>query len=50
MASLAPPRARISKSCAEECEKHTKHSHCAICAQACRACEQACRELLATLG
>jgi hypothetical protein len=42
--------AQACASCADECEQHTKHSHCVICAQDCRACERACRELLATLG
>src|ERR1700726_1118040 len=36
--------------CAEECERHVMHPHCAICAQACRRCEQACRDLLPAAG
>ncbi|MBF6072822.1 four-helix bundle copper-binding protein [Nocardia farcinica] len=37
-------------SCADECERHTAHEHCRVCAQACRRCEAACRELIAALG
>lgn len=37
-------------SCADECERHTMHDHCRVCAQACRRCETACRELIAALG
>ena len=36
-------------SCADECEKHTMHEHCTVCAAACRRCEDACAALLATL-
>jgi Domain of Unknown Function (DUF326) len=32
----------------EECERHTHHEHCRLCAEACRRCEQACDGLLAT--
>lgn len=39
------------RSCAEECEKHAgMHEHCKVCAEACRRCEQACAELLASIG
>src|SRR5690606_39924475 len=34
-------------SCADECEKHTMHEHCTVCAAACRRCEDACAALLA---
>jgi hypothetical protein len=38
-------------SCATECEAHADmHQHCSVCAEACRRCEEACTELLATLG
>ena len=38
-------------SCAAECEGHAgMHEHCRICADTCRRCEQACAELLASLG
>jgi len=37
--------------CGEECERHAAHhDHCRICADACRRCEQACNELVATIG
>lgn len=36
-------------SCANECEQHTMHEHCTICAEACRRCEQACVALLESL-
>jgi hypothetical protein len=36
---------------AQECEKHAAHhEHCRICAEVCRRCEQACNDLLATMG
>lgn len=39
------------KVCGDECERHAAmHEHCRVCAEACRRCEQACQELLATLG
>src|SRR5215204_4102481 len=38
-------------SCATECEAHADmHEHCRICAEACRRCEQACADLLGSLG
>jgi hypothetical protein len=34
-----------------ECERHAEHhEHCRVCAQVCRRCEEACQELLASLG
>lgn len=42
--------AQACRACGDECERHGKHRHCAVCAQACRDCERACRDLLATLG
>ncbi|WP_136054583.1 four-helix bundle copper-binding protein [Microbacterium sp. K24] len=36
-------------SCANECEQHTMHEHCTICAEAYRRCEQACVALLESL-
>jgi hypothetical protein len=37
--------------CAEECERHAEHhEHCRICAEACRRCEQACEDLLSSIG
>jgi hypothetical protein len=39
------------KACGDECERHaTMHEHCRICAEVCRRCEQACRDLLGSLG
>ena len=43
--------ATACKACGDECERHASmHDHCRICAEACSRCEQACRELLASLG
>ncbi|MBN8424376.1 four-helix bundle copper-binding protein [Microbacterium esteraromaticum] len=36
-------------SCADECEEHTMHEHCTVCAAACRSCEEACATLLVAL-
>ena len=37
--------------CAIECEDHASmHEHCRICAETCRRCEQACADLLASIG
>jgi Domain of Unknown Function (DUF326) len=37
--------------CAIECEDHAgMHEHCRICAETCRRCEQACADLLASIG
>ncbi len=37
--------------CGTECEAHADmHEHCRICAEACRRCEQACADLLGSLG
>jgi hypothetical protein len=39
------------KACGDECERHAAmHEHCRICAEVCRRCEQACRDLLGSLG
>ncbi|WP_083208532.1 four-helix bundle copper-binding protein [Mycobacterium malmoense] len=39
------------KACGDECDLHSAHhEHCRICAAVCRRCEEACRELLASLG
>ena len=35
----------VCKSCGDECERHTHHEHCRICAEACTRCESACRSL-----
>lgn len=34
------------QACAVECERHSHHPHCQLCAQACRRCEQACLGML----
>jgi len=47
-AALEASRTACS-SCANECEQHTMHEHCTICAEACRRCEQACIALLESL-
>jgi hypothetical protein len=37
--------------CGEECERHAEHhEHCRVCAGECRRCEQACNDLLSTIG
>jgi hypothetical protein len=37
--------------CGAECESHADmHEHCRLCAAACRRCEEACRDLLSSLG
>jgi hypothetical protein len=37
--------------CGEECERHAgHHEHCRVCAEACRRCQQACEDLLSSLG
>lgn len=36
--------------CAQECENHSQHDYCRICAEACRQAERACIELLANLA
>lgn len=39
------------KACADECGGHASmHEHCRVCAESCRRCEQACADLLASLG
>jgi hypothetical protein len=37
--------------CRAECERHAEHhEHCRVCAAVCRRCEEACGDLLASLG
>lgn len=38
------------RSCGDECSSHQGMQHCATCAEACRRCEQACADLLSSLG
>ncbi len=42
--------AQACKTCGDECQRHTGMEHCRVCAEECRRCEQACRDLLASLG
>lgn len=43
--------AQACRTCAEECERHAEHhEHCRVCAEECRRCEQACTDVLATIG
>jgi hypothetical protein len=40
-----------SRACRAECEHHAEHhEHCRICAEVCGRCEQACEDLLASIG
>ncbi|GAA3398530.1 four-helix bundle copper-binding protein [Streptomyces roseoviridis] len=39
------------KACGDECQRHADmHDHCRVCAKACRRCEQACNDLIASVG
>ncbi|MGY1633576.1 four-helix bundle copper-binding protein [Geodermatophilus sp. SYSU D01186] len=39
------------RACGDECARHAEmHEHCRVCAEVCRRCEQACRDLIASLG
>jgi Domain of Unknown Function (DUF326) len=41
----------LCRACADECERHAAHhDHCRVCAEVCRRCEQACSDLLASIG
>ncbi|MFF8644336.1 four-helix bundle copper-binding protein [Streptomyces sp. NPDC015345] len=43
--------ATVCKVCGDECARHAgQHDHCRVCAEACRRCEQACNDLLTSLG
>ncbi len=43
--------AAACKACGDECQQHASmHEHCKVCAESCSRCEQACRDLLASLG
>ncbi|MFI1423032.1 four-helix bundle copper-binding protein [Streptomyces sp. NPDC020731] len=43
--------ATVCKACGDECASHAeRHEHCLVCAEACRRCEEACNDLLASLG
>jgi len=39
------------RACRSECERHAEHhEHCRVCSQVCGRCEQACSDLLASIG
>ena len=39
------------RACGDECERHAAHhDHCRVCTEVCRRCEQACSDLLASVG
>lgn len=40
---------RFCGACRNECESHSDHDHCQICAQACQRAEEACKALIAAL-
>jgi hypothetical protein len=43
--------ATACRACGDECDRHAAHhEHCRVCAEVCRRCEQACNDLLATMG
>jgi hypothetical protein len=43
--------AHACRSCGDECARHANaHEHWRVCADICRRCEQACTDLLSTLG
>ncbi len=43
--------AEACRVCGEECERHAdQHEHCRVCADACRRCQQACDDLLSSIG
>jgi hypothetical protein len=49
--SLVETCAQTCNVCAEECERHAHHhEHCRLSVEACRRCEQACEDLLRSLG
>ncbi len=43
--------AAACKSCGDICAEHAEmHEHCRVCVDSCRRCEQACRDLISSLG
>src|SRR4030095_16764754 len=39
------------RACRSECQRHAEHhEHCRVCAQVCSRCEQACQDLVASIG
>lgn len=43
--------AAACRACGDECQSHAEmHEHCKVCAEACGRCEQACNDLIASLG
>lgn len=44
-------RAQVCKACGNERAQHARiHEHCKVCADVCRRCEDACMNLLGSLG
>ncbi|MEU0467049.1 MULTISPECIES: four-helix bundle copper-binding protein [Amycolatopsis] len=49
--SILEACAAACKACGDECARHAgHHDHCRVCADECRRCEQACRDLIGSLG
>ncbi len=43
--------AAACRACGDDCRSHAEmHEHCKVCAEACGRCEQACHDLIASLG
>ena len=43
--------ATACRACGDECAGHAEmHEHCRVCAESCRRCEQACLDLIRSLG
>ncbi|MFC0623297.1 four-helix bundle copper-binding protein [Kribbella deserti] len=42
--------AKACQTCGDECQNHAGHEHCKVCADACRRCQQACEDLITSLG
>ena len=41
----------VCRECGDECERHAPHhDHCRVSAEVCRRCEQACSDLLVSIG
>jgi hypothetical protein len=42
--------AQASRSCGDECERHSEMDHCRICSEVCRRCAEACDRVLAAIS